>query len=60
LQQRDPHFTFLRQIDEWFPKLEAAIPEEIARRLSEAEASGGVNLDGAMPSTHRKTFGGRI
>ena len=23
---RDPHFTFLRQIDEWFPKLEAAIP----------------------------------
>jgi preprotein translocase subunit SecA len=41
---RDPHFTFLRQIDEWFPKLEAAIPEEIARRVAEAEASGGDNL----------------
>ena len=41
---RDPHFTFLRQIDEWFPKLEAAIPEEIARRLAEAEAGGSVEL----------------
>jgi preprotein translocase subunit SecA len=41
---RDPHFTFLRQIDEWFPRLEAAIPEEIARRLAEAEAGSGVNL----------------
>ncbi len=41
---RDPHFTFLRQIDEWFPKLEAAIPEEIARRLAEAEAGGGGGL----------------
>ncbi len=44
VDRRDPHFTFLRQIDEWFPKLEAAIPEEIARRLAEAEAGGGVNL----------------
>jgi preprotein translocase subunit SecA len=41
---RDPHFTFLRQIDEWFPELEAAIPGEIARRLAEADAGGGVNL----------------
>ncbi len=41
---RDPHFTFPRQIDEWFPKLEAEIPEEIARRLALAEAGGGVNL----------------
>src|SRR5207248_4947733 len=38
---RDPHFTFLRQIDEWFPKLEAAIPAEVARRLEIAEADGG-------------------
>jgi preprotein translocase subunit SecA len=37
---RDPHFTFLRQIDEWFPKLEAAIPVEVAKRLAEAEAGG--------------------
>jgi preprotein translocase subunit SecA len=41
---RDPHFTFLRQIDEWFPELEAAIPEELARRLAKAEADGGVNF----------------
>ena len=41
---RDPHFTFLRQIDEWFPELEAGIPEEIARRLAEAEAGGGAKL----------------
>ncbi len=41
---RDPHFTFLRQIDEWFPKLEAAIPEEVARRLAKAEADGGASL----------------
>ena len=37
---RDPHFTFLHQIDEWFPELEAAIPEEVARRVAEAEAGG--------------------
>jgi len=37
---RDPHFTFLRQIDEWFPKLEAAIPGEVAKRLAEAESGG--------------------
>jgi len=42
--RRDPHFTFLRQIDEWFPELEAAIPEEIARRLAQTEAEGNVNL----------------
>jgi preprotein translocase subunit SecA len=41
---RDPHFTFLRKIDEWFPELEAAIPEEIARRLAETEAGGGETL----------------
>jgi preprotein translocase subunit SecA len=43
---RDPHFTFLRQIDEWFPELEAAIPEEVARRLAKAEADGGPSLAG--------------
>jgi preprotein translocase subunit SecA len=37
---RDTQSTFLQQIDEWFPELEAAIPEEVARRLAEAEASG--------------------
>ncbi len=41
---RDPHFTFLRQIDEWFPELEAAIPVEVARRLAKAEADGSVSF----------------
>jgi preprotein translocase subunit SecA len=40
LGHRDPHATFLQRIDEWFPQLEAAIPEEIAHRLAEAEAGG--------------------
>ena len=42
--RRDPHFTFLRPIDEWFPQLEASIREEAARRLVDAEASGNVEL----------------
>lgn len=41
---RDPHFTFLRQIDEWFPKLEVDIPEEVTRRLAKAEQDGGISL----------------
>ena len=41
---RDPHFTFLRQIDEWFPDLEAAIPVEVARRLAKAVADGSVSF----------------
>ena len=44
IDYRDPHFTFLRQIDEWFPELEAAIPEEVSRRLAQAEAEGGADL----------------
>jgi preprotein translocase subunit SecA len=34
-----PLHGFLRQIDIWFPELEAAIPEEIERRLAAAESS---------------------
>jgi hypothetical protein len=41
---RDPLFTFLRQSDEWFPELEAAIPVEVARRLAKAEADGSVSF----------------
>lgn len=52
---RDPHFTFLRQIDEWFPKLEAAIPEEIAHRLAEAEAAGNVVGDRGAVWTYLTT-----
>ena len=44
IDYRDPHFTFLRQIDEWFPKLEVAIPEEVALRVAKAETNGGVSL----------------
>jgi preprotein translocase subunit SecA len=40
LGRRDPHWTFLRKIDEWFPALEAALPVEIERRIAEAAASG--------------------
>lgn len=43
---RDPHYNFLRHIDEWFPELEAAIPEEVARRLARAEADGGASFAG--------------
>jgi preprotein translocase subunit SecA len=41
LGRRDPHWTFLHKIDEWFPELEAALPVEIDRRIAEAEAGGG-------------------
>ena len=44
IDYRDPHFTFLRQIDKWFPELEAAIPEEIERRLAKAEADGDMSF----------------
>jgi preprotein translocase subunit SecA len=44
IDYRDPHFTFLRQIDQWFPELEATIPEEVTRRVAKAEADGGVSL----------------
>jgi preprotein translocase subunit SecA len=43
IDYRDPHFTFLRQIDQWFPELEASIPEEVARRLAQAEADGDIS-----------------
>jgi len=48
---RDPHFTFLRQIDEWFPKLEVAIPQEVARRLASAEAGGGAVWTTSPPTS---------
>lgn len=44
VDSRDPHLTFLRQIDEWFPELEAAIAPEVARRLAKAEAEGNVSF----------------
>ena len=46
---RDPELTFLRQIDKWFPELEAAIPDVVARRLAQAEADGaGLGERGAV------------
>jgi preprotein translocase subunit SecA len=41
LDRRDPHYEYAQKIHQWFPELEAALPEEIARRLTEAEAGGG-------------------
>ena len=38
---RDPHFEYLRKVHEWFPQLEAALPDEISSRLAKAEAGGG-------------------
>ncbi len=38
--QRDPHEEYLQKIHEWFPELEASLPEEIARRLAEARQEG--------------------
>ena len=50
LDRRTPLSEFLRQIHEWFPELEAAIPEEAAHRLAEAQASDvdGLGDRGAM------------
>ena len=36
--RRDPHYEYLNAIHEWFPELEAALPEEVAKRLRAAEA----------------------
>jgi hypothetical protein len=41
LDRRDPHYEYAQKIHQWFPELEAALPEEIARRLAEAEAGAG-------------------
>jgi hypothetical protein len=40
LARRDPHYEYLQAMHQWFPELEAALPEEIARRFAEAEAGG--------------------
>jgi preprotein translocase subunit SecA len=41
LDHRSPQYEFAQKIHQWFPELEAALPEEIARRLAEAEAGAG-------------------
>jgi len=38
---RDPHLEYVRKLHEWFPELEAALPDEISKRLAEVEAGGG-------------------
>lgn len=42
--RRDPHYEYLKKIDQWFPDLEAALPEEVERRLADAEAGGAQDL----------------
>jgi preprotein translocase subunit SecA len=41
---RNPHHEYLKQVHQWFPELEAAIPLEIERRMVEAESGGGEDL----------------
>jgi preprotein translocase subunit SecA len=38
---RNPHLKYLRRIHEWFPELEASLPEEIAKRIAEAQSGNG-------------------
>jgi preprotein translocase subunit SecA len=38
---RNPHHEYLKQVHQWFPELEAAIPREIERRMAETESAGG-------------------
>ena len=40
---RNPHLEYLRRIHQWFPELEAALPGEIARRVTDAQAGDGFN-----------------
>jgi preprotein translocase subunit SecA len=40
VDRRDALYEYAKKIHQWFPEMEAALPGEIARRLSEAEASG--------------------
>jgi preprotein translocase subunit SecA len=41
LDRRDPQYEFAQKIHQWFQELEAEMPEEIARRVEEAEAGEG-------------------
>ena len=40
---RNPHLEYLRRIHQWFPELEQALPGEIARRVTDAQAGDGFN-----------------
>ncbi len=41
LDRRDPQYEFAQKIHQWFQELEAELPEEIARRVEQAEAGEG-------------------
>jgi len=38
---RNPHFEYLKQVDEWLRELEETLPAEIERRVQQAEAGVG-------------------
>ena len=40
---RDPHHEYLKQIHQWFPEVEAGIPEETEKRLADAKAGTGAD-----------------
>ncbi len=39
--RRDPHYEYLKQVQQWFGELEEMLPAEIERRVREAEAGLG-------------------
>ena len=41
MDRRDPHSNYLHKINEWFPELEAAIREEVTRRMADAVTGTG-------------------
>jgi preprotein translocase subunit SecA len=43
LDRRDAHYEYAQRIHQWFSELEADLPVEIARRVAEAQASGGTD-----------------
>jgi preprotein translocase subunit SecA len=43
LDRRDAYYEYARKIHDWFRELEAELPEEITRRVTNAEANGAVD-----------------
>ena len=43
LDRRGAHYEYARKIHEWFTDMEASLPEDVARRVAEAESGSGVD-----------------
>jgi len=46
LDRRGAHYEYAQKIHEWFTELEASLPDEIARRVAEAEVGAGTDPHG--------------